>query len=263
MYVPAQNACTMQSGETPVSPAQIAAAQTVNAEADAAVIAANSNWQSIVARNWQSFANLGPYVALQLRNLAPTSDLVASASTAVPDSTDTSVAPVGVSLVAQGNPTGSNPAAGGSGGAVAPGPVSIFGQPVGGRRRRRSGNPAVDAAQQFVGTFGPPPVMTYTGPSPEPGSVLSMVYGGAGRSLPVGPGVYAAFTPDQRYGYAANCPNPSGVSMLPVGEPSYLGASDAVGSSASGVGISLLALLGLAGAVYLADRSDKKRGKRS
>lgn len=254
MYVPLQDACNMQSGETPVSAADIAASQAVSAAADAAVINAQSSWQTAVARDWQSFVDLGPNVALQLRNLAPTSDLVASASTAVSDSTDPSAAPVGVSLTSQGNPDGSNPAAGGSGGA-APVP-SIFG-------RRR--NPAVQAAKQFVQTFGTPPTATYTGPAPAPGSVLSLVYGGSGRSLPVGPGVYAAYTPDQRFGFSTDCPNPAGVSMIPVGEPSYPGALDAssAGSSsgASGVGLALLALLGLAGVAYLADQHDKKRGR--
>lgn len=277
MYYPTSDACAMQSGETPLSAAFLAASQAVNDQADLAVVNANGNWQGLIQRTWPSFQGLGPYVALQLRNASPVGGSLPTGQLG-PDGLPLSgsgITPVGggpsgnppiagIDLIPQGNPDGSNPAAG-----SAPSVYLIGGIPgrrrVGGGRRGTASNggpgPGTDAA--FVATFGPSPVQTYDGPPPQPGSVLSLVYGGAHDPLATGPGVAASGTPDPRLGYwgAAGCPSDQGVYMLPWGEPDYGGPGGngaAAGAGGPGSSLWLWALLGLCGVAYLADRHEKK-----
>ena len=75
MYLPSDEACTAQNSQTPLSPAYLAAATALTAAEDASVVDANTNWMAVISRNWQSFADLGPYVALQLQNIAATSGI--------------------------------------------------------------------------------------------------------------------------------------------------------------------------------------------
>ena len=237
MYLPFDQACNEQNSETPVSAATIAASQALTAAADAALADANAAWASVISRNWQSFIDLGPQVAFQLRGPSAVDPSTISGS--------------GVALVSAGNANGSNPAAGGAGGA------SVAAFPAGRGRRGRK--------DDFLARFGDSPWATYGGPLPVPGSVRSLLYGGQGRPIPVGPGVYAAGTPDPRFGQSCDgFTAPVGVSMLPVGEPStYAAGGGSANDAASGVGLGLLALVALAGLGYWATVKENKKGARS
>lgn len=269
MYVVASDACNIQSGLTPLSPAAIARSEALEAAADASVIAANNNWNGLIARDWRSFAALGPNVAYQLRDasagigtgvLAANPDNSGSGTASVP----AAAAPVGIEIV--GNSDGSNLIAGGGGSAAGmsgnwhtPGWLPRGGglgpahpiRPHVGRRGLTNTTPVLgpdDAA--FLAQFGRPPFATYTGPRPDAGSVGSLIYGGQQVAIPVGAGVYPAPTPDPRLGY---CGGP-GVAVDSSGNP----IAAAGGSSGPGVWLALAALLGVA---YFADRSDKRHGR--
>jgi hypothetical protein len=175
---------------------------------------ANANWNGVISRIWQSFADLGPGVAFQLINQGPA--LTGNpASSSVP----------AVAVVAAGNPNGSNPAAGGSG---------------------------------FVNQFGQSPIQTFTGPLPAPGSVMSLVYGGSSRSLPVGPGIYAAPTPNPMMGGPRSCASPPGVNANTYGVP--VAPASPLADGSGGV-LAVLGILALAGLGYWADRESRKRGR--
>ena len=236
MYFPSDQACNEQNSETPISAATLAASQALTTAADAALADANAAWASVISRNWQSFVDLGPQVAFQLRGPSPVDPTPGGP----------------VALVSAGNPDGSNPAAGGAGGAS----VSAF--PAGGRRRRNKN-------ADFLAVFGQSPWASYNGPLTPPGSVRSLLYGGQGRPIPIGPGVYAAGTPDPRFGQSCDgFVSPAGVSMLPVGEPSnYAAGGGGSGDGASGVGLGLLALVALAGLGYWATVKENKKGARA
>jgi len=274
MYLSSDEACSVTpNSQTPDSPADIAAAEAASTVIDQTFIAANQTWLNLLTRNWQSFADLGPYVAYQARNAAPPLN-AASLMTGVvlsdpsggdgnPVSTPavsvSSPPPAGVALVSQGNATGTNPAAGGSGR----------------RKMYKHTGKMKPAAQQnddaaFVAAFGPSPdqISVFSGPLPTQGTVRSLTIGGANRPLAVGPGAYPAPMPDPRFGYSTTCPDPTGVAMLPWGEPLAWGSSGGSGTGGgsagtSGIGLALAAILGLAAVAYLSEHHETRKRRRA
>lgn len=246
MFLPSDEACSLAPNSQVPDPAASARAQSDRDTYDSAKMNANSDWLSLLSRDWRSVVDQGPFVAIQLRN-SPTDINPASLLAGVVLSDNSGPAPTGVNLTTPGNPTGSTAGVNPSGS-----------QPT---RPRR---PARNDDAEFVQTFGSTPsIQTYTGPLPRQGTVKSLIVGGANRPLAVGPAANSAATPSAWFGYGSVCPTDQPISMVPVGEPLYPnGYASSDGASTSGFGV-FLALVGLAGLAYFTDQYEKKRGRRS
>lgn len=120
MFISSDQACNFRPNSRYwTTPGQIARCNAAETAMSNAIVNANTGWVGLIQRNWRSFADQGPEVAFQLRNDGPNqvdgggvAFGVPSPSTSVPDSDSGP----GVDLIAQGNPVGSNPAAGGDAG---------------------------------------------------------------------------------------------------------------------------------------------------
>jgi len=268
MYLPSSQQCNVPNGTTPIDPASYAAA---NAATDAQTLAlanANAAWQQVLRRDWRSFQDLGPQVALQVLNApigSPSSAVFngaappASAPTATgPASSSTTglvlggqapSSPVGVLIVGSGSTAGSTPGAG---------------QRHHQRTAKAAGGGKLNANQKaFVQTFGSQlrPYKTYTGPIPPQGSVLSLVYGGSPSNRTAAFGTSPPSMPDAAAGYyqgSASCFTPAGVSALPWGESAAAGGANGGAAAASSSNLWLWAIAGLVGLAWLSG-SDRKK----
>lgn len=261
MYLSSSRQCDVRNGKTPIPAAEIAAGQAARAAVDLQVSRANAAYQQVLRRDWRSFVELGPNVALQVLNApigTPSDVFTGSAPPASGSGSSSAVSPgspVGVDIM-------TGPSAAGDGGSSGPGGSENNSGEI--RRRRRSGS-ATDA-RAFADTFGRlTPFKTYTGPLPSQGSVMSLVYGGSPSNRTATAGTNPPSTPNAAAGYwqgGGPCPSPAGVVSAPFGEPfpdTLAGGSSVGGSSYTW----LWALLGLAGLAYIADKNDKKqRGTR-
>lgn len=260
MYLPSTEQCSgMTNSRNSPSVAAISRARAQEAALDQAKATANSDWLGLLSRSWQSYIPQGANVAIQALNSSPDINPVSAATGIVlsgPSSNGAGQA-TGVVVVSEGNPNGSNPAAGGSGAAGVP--------RSGGSRSRKDPGVKTSGAQvlpsEFVRVFNYAPAQkTYTGPLPPSGSVLSLVLGGTNRPGPIGSGSYPAPTPDPRFGYGGSCPTAVGVNAIPIGEPDYSTDSGVTAAGGgSNTGLWLLGLLGLAGLAYFS--SDDKKGR--
>lgn len=245
MYIPAAQACNVQNSASPISAAKIAADAAETARQDAALNRANRSWASVIGRDWQSFQEMGPQVAVQLRN-----------NTAIPGGGVPGVrTPAGnITTAARvvDHPSG-NPAASNSGSGAAAIVTGIA-----------DGTTTTRSDAQFVQQFGVSP----TGPAKprgEDGSVAYLRYGGSSSPLAVGAGRTQARTPDPRRGYAppsGSCATGTPAHALSVGEPDYwAGVPVDSLAPASGAGLAIAAVLGLAALALLFDGDDSKKGR--
>ncbi len=247
MYIPSSEACNVQNSASPIPAAKILADAAEIAGQDAALNKANRAWASVIGRDWQGFQELGPQVAVQLRN-----------NTSIPGGGVPGVRSPAGNILATGvrivdHPSG-NPAASNSGSGAATIVAGIS-----------DGTQTTKSDAQFVQRFGISP----TGPAKPrgaDGTVEYLRYGGSSSPLAVGAGRTQARTPDPRRGYAppsGSCSAGTPAHALPVGEPDYWAGVpvDALpGTSTSGAGLAIAAVLVLAGLAYLIDDSKKGRG---
>jgi len=247
MYIPAAQACNVQNSASPIPAGKLLADAAEIAGQDAALNRANRAWASVIGRDWQGFQDLGPQVALQLRNnRAVPGGGVPGIRTAAGD----------ISTAARvvdhpsGNPAASNSAISNSTGAAAV--VAAI----------ADGTQTTKSDAQFVQRFGVSPTGVAK-PRGKDGTVAYLRYGGSSSPLAVGDGRTPARTPDPRLGYAppsGSCATGTPAHMLPVGEPDYWAGVpvDSLAPSSSGAGIAIAAVLVLAGLAYLMDDSSKK-----
>lgn len=251
MFLPSDQACSFTpNSQNFAVPADVAFCDgQINGTA-AQISNANSGWQSLLGRNWQSFADQGVNVAYQLRSDAPDSIPAASAA-------------AGSSVAVGGGQNSGSPAGNGGGAGVfvlSPDPSSgnpaIASPGVGRRRGPRVGSDGQSILDAF---HYQPEFKTYTGPLPTQGTVKSLVIGGANRPGPTGGGAPAVSSPAAGSG-GGICPTQTGIAMLPWGEPDYWAATaGAVGSSSA---FPWLALAAIVGAAYLlSGGSDSRRGR--
>jgi hypothetical protein len=228
----------MPNSTDPASSAAVAATSAAGlALLDSVMSNANGEWLSLLSRSWQSYADFGPQVGIQLLNGQPTIN-AASLATGVIMSGDPTASSSGVV-----GPGGS-PVSGGSSSGSGPGGSA----PGSGGTRGTGLTPDDLSFSRYFGTN--PEFKTYTGPLPKPGSSMSLIMGGQNRALPVGAGRYPAATPNQLYGNP-RCATPTGV------------ATDAPTAGASVLASSgwLLAVLGVLALAGLAEHESKKRGR--
>jgi len=235
MFVSADQECSGLPNSTDAGSSAAVAANSAAAISlyDQMFGRANTDWLSLLSRSWQSYASFGPQVGIQLLNGQPTIN-AESIATGVIVSDPSEGTQSG--RTASGSPGSSGPGSGpGSGGS-------------------RAGSGPTPDEMAFVRYFGAKPeFQTYTGPLPKAGSSMSLVMGGQNRALPVGPGRYAASTPDQRYGYSSRCVSPAGVVTDSAALPGPA-------STAGGI-LAVLGVLALAGLGYWADHESRKRGR--
>ena len=266
MFIPSDQACGfVPNSQNSTTPAQIAACQAEENALTQSLTTASNGWAALIDRTWPSFADQGPYVALQLRNGGPNDGSGSGATSGASNPPIAVATPAGV----QSNQPNVNPVSGAPSGAT-------FGPSTGsnarGMRNRgvRKVDPSMSDAINIVRYFNyRPPFQVYTGPLPRQGTVKSLVVGGSNRPGPVGPGA-PTINPFSTYGYSVvpDCSNPSGVAILPWGEDQIAAAlaasggassSPGAGSGSNGVMLALVALLGLAGLSYFAEHQEKKK----
>jgi hypothetical protein len=283
MYVTSDQECAFTPNSQNWDPTGSAAAAEALQQSTSAqqIVSANAGWQGLLSRQWQSFADLGPYVAYQLREGAPDTIPAAEATAGVvpvtasvsplannpPGMPGSAATSIGVITIPQGT-TGSLAAS--TPGTVASGPTSAPGSS--GATASSTPSPGGNGPE-ILRYFGyQPEYKTYTGPLPKQGTVKSLVIGGSNRPLAVGPGNQPASTPWAATGYyTASCPQPpDGVASLPWGEPDYWAmaapsssaadsSSPGGSSSPSGIALAVVALLFLGGAGYLMQQGATKR----
>lgn len=247
MYVSSDEQCSFQPSNPPISttPTAIAAQQAANNALTQQIGTAASAWQGLLNRQWQSFADLGPNVAYQLRSGNPDT-VPAAAITSAPAAVvapSSPSAPVGVTVVPTSAGVANSPAAAST-----------------------SSIPTTGNGPQILKYFNYQPMYKMSPSVGKPGTVRSLTMGGASQQLSSGGGVNLPPTPNPASGaYGGSCPQPTGVAMTPWGEPQYPQATSggSASSGPSGIALALIALLGLGFAGYVMQEDENRRGRRA
>ena len=217
MYLPSDQACSAQSGATPVDPVSFAAVNARTAYRDQQIANAQQEWNDSIAPDWRSFAGLGPQVALQVME-SPV------------------VTPFGFPPLSRGVPAKGVQVSGarGSGAKVIQFPLPGGGGSVGTLTPDQS-----DFVNQFANQLTPYKV--YTGPLPKIGTVQSLAYGGSPSNRPQltatsGLTGNVAVTPQASAGYAppSECTSPAGVDLLPMIQEPVSGAPGSANLASGG-----------------------------
>lgn len=250
MYVPSDQACSGSTGKTPPSPQSVARDRAGRALVQQYVNSGNAAMRGLTDRDWRDFQELGPQVAWQVVNAQQNGG---AAYGTAPGSAD-SGNPVGVEV------GGSNPATGAN---------RKKSWVPSGRKNAGPGANIDNEKASFVQAFGGvlTPWKVYTGPLPNPGTPMSLVYGGSpsNRSVAFGPPPVPFVNAAAGY-YRASCPTPVGVEAIPLGESDYAGASTSTTTESTVSNATMWAIagiLGLAAVSFLTEKHTERKSRKA